>query len=444
MTSRLLLPAILLPLVALGGDASDATATNLRGGSGSPRVLEMSTMSDYGGTGTGTGSSGAAATTGTDGVAGPAGLLHYYPNDLGLRFNKIPWVDPDNIPPDVSLPLTIDSYPLLGDVATILQLNSMAHTVMGGVAAGDYECQGQDVMEYIQLLGGPPPMPSSNPNARFWHELCQVVTAQEQRRANASATEYWGFLPAMWPNYTLPQVADAVHIPVLGTHHTSLIIGFDKAGLQMDAAIVPVRGKRDFIGREIRLMEILNWSVGKVAAVNFWIKWYVGRQRPEEIAWKIATGELTTTEHGVPEGLAARVKALELEHAENFTAFPEGCPPHPSWPAMHAASSATSLWLPVVANLTPEQYCEVLRLDFAVAMARTVAGVHYTEDNYAGLQFGQEFIARQLPTYLAERFGSNATAVEAKVKTLRFDWKTFNPIDCTFGSKYSYELPCTA
>lgn len=442
MKSHRLIHAI-LPIAALAGEASD-TAPNLRGGRAG-RDLEMYIMSDYGGASSSSGSGNVAATTdGESSVAGPAALLHYYPNDLGLRFNKIPWIDPDNIPQGVSLPLTIDSYPLLGDVATILQLNSVAHTVMGGVAAGDYECEGQDVMEYIQLLGGPPPMPSTNPRAPFWHELCQVVTAQEQRRANSSAADYWGFLPAQWPNYTLPQVADAVHIPVLGTHHTNLITGFDKAGLQMDATIVPMRGKRDFIGREIRLMEILNWSVGKVAAVNFWIKWYVGRQRPEEIAWKIATGELTTEEDGVPEVLAARIKAMELEHAENFTAFPEGCPPHPSWPAMHAAASATSLWLPVVANLTSDQYCEVLRLDFAVAMARTVAGVHYTEDNYAGLQFGQEFIARQLPTYLAQRFGSNATAVEAKVKTLRFDWKTFNPIDCTFGNEYDYQLPCTA
>jgi hypothetical protein len=41
---------------------------------------------------------------------------------------------------------------------------------------------------------------------------------------------------------------------------------------------------------------------------------------------------------------------------------------------MHAAGSSCSYWIPAVAKLTPEQYCEALRVDFAVAFARTVAG----------------------------------------------------------------------
>jgi hypothetical protein len=52
----------------------------------------------------------------------------------------------------------------------------------------------------------------------------------------------------------------------------------------------------------------------------------------------------------------------------------KGSPTHPSWPAMHAAGSSCSYWIPAVAKLTPEQYCEALRVDFAVAFARTVAG----------------------------------------------------------------------
>jgi hypothetical protein len=41
---------------------------------------------------------------------------------------------------------------------------------------------------------------------------------------------------------------------------------------------------------------------------------------------------------------------------------------------MHAAGSSCSYWLPVVAKISPEQYCEALRVDYAVALARTVAG----------------------------------------------------------------------
>jgi hypothetical protein len=52
----------------------------------------------------------------------------------------------------------------------------------------------------------------------------------------------------------------------------------------------------------------------------------------------------------------------------------KGSPLHPSWPAMHAAGSTCSYWLPAIAKISPEQYCEALRLDYAVAFARTVAG----------------------------------------------------------------------
>jgi hypothetical protein len=41
---------------------------------------------------------------------------------------------------------------------------------------------------------------------------------------------------------------------------------------------------------------------------------------------------------------------------------------------MHASGSSCSYWLPAIAKLSPEQYCEALRLDYAVAYARTVAG----------------------------------------------------------------------
>lgn len=43
---------------------------------------------------------------------------------------------------------------------------------------------------------------------------------------------------------------------------------------------------------------------------------------------------------------------------------------------MHSAASSASLWLGVVLNLTEEQFCEVQKTDYAVAYARTVAGVH--------------------------------------------------------------------
>ena len=123
-----------------------------------------------------------------------------------------------------------------------------------------------------------------------------------------------------------------------------------------------------------------------VAPINFAAKWHVGQLRPEEMAWKIASGEIA--QENVPPDVYDMVKSMNLSKATDFTQYPEGSPKHPSWPAMHSAASSMSLWLPVIANLTEEQYCQVLLTDYAVSFARTVAGVHYRSDNMAGLEHG--------------------------------------------------------
>jgi len=105
------------------------------------------------------------------------------------------------------------------------------------------------------------------------------------------------------------------------------------------------------------------------------------------MAWKISSGEVPKEQ--VPEDVYNMISGMELKNATSFTQYPEGSPLHPAWPAMHSAASSASLWFAVVANLTEAQYCEVLRTDFAVAYARTCAGVHYPADNIAGLNMGQ-------------------------------------------------------
>ena len=102
---------------------------------------------------------------------------------------------------------------------------------------------------------------------------------------------------------------------------------------------------------------------------------------------------------------------------------------------MHSASSASSLWLAVVAELTPEQYCQALRTDYAVSFARTVAGVHYTTDNIAGLNLGQKVLADKLAAHLSKKYGADPKAVQEKIDSLSFDWNTFDPVTCTMGDK---------
>ena len=162
-----------------------------------------------------------------------------------------------------------------------------------------------------------------------------------------------------------------------------------------------------------------------VAPINFAAKWYVGQMRPEEMAWKIASGEVPKED--VPNDIYEMISGMKLQNATSFTQYPEGSPKHPSWPAMHSAASSASLWLAVVADLTPEQYCQVLRTDFAVAYARTVAGVHYPGDNVGGLDMGQAVIAHELADHLVETYGAAKAAVEEKIARLRFHWNTFKP-----------------
>jgi membrane-associated phospholipid phosphatase len=194
--------------------------------------------------------------------------------------------------------------------------------------------------------------------------------------------------------------------------------------------VMPFRSNRDIVSLQFRFAYLNTWAIECVGAVNFCIKWAYGRPRPEEVAYLIATDEL---EEGVPEDLRSKVLSMDLENATSFTAYPEGSPSHPAWPAMHSAASAASFWVSVVSNLTPEQYCEALRVDYAVAFARTVAGVHYPTDNIMGLNLGQMILAERMPAHFAESYGSDPVAVQEKIDRMRFDWNDFDEDECSIA-----------
>jgi hypothetical protein len=138
---------------------------------------------------------------------------------------------------------------------------------------------------------------------------------------------------------------------------------------------MPFRSAVDYVGTQVRIAALNTWTVEAVGPVNFMLKWAMGVPRPEEMAWLIASGAFTTDD-GVPQDIIDDLKSMNLKHAADFTAYETGSPMHPSWPAMHAAASMCSFWIPAMVKVTPEQYCESLRIDYAVAYARTVAGVH--------------------------------------------------------------------
>merc|ERR1739844_159112 len=153
------------------------------------------------------------------------------------------------------------------------------------------------------------------------------------------------------------------------------------------------------------LADINTWAISTVGPINFGCKYHAGRARPEEVAWHIHNDNFN--EGDVPDSIKTKVSSMNLATMEEFTAYAEGCPMHPSWPAMHSAQSALSFWLAVICDLTAEQWEEAKKVDLAVAMGRTVAGVHYTTDNIAGLDLGQEVVAKALPKYLAYKYGAD-------------------------------------
>jgi hypothetical protein len=124
------------------------------------------------------------------------------------------------------------------------------------------------------------------------------------------------------------------------------------------------------------------------------------------------------------------IPLYSLEKAVNYTAYTEGSPMHPAWPTMHSAASSASIWLAVILNLSPEQFCQAKLVDYGVAYARTVAGVHFPDDNIAGLNLDQETIAAKMPEHLEQRYGSNPVAVREKIASLRFDWRDFLDSEC--------------
>jgi hypothetical protein len=69
-------------------------------------------------------------------------------------------------------------------------------------------------------------------------------------------------------------------------------------------------------------------------------------------------------------------------------------------------------------------------LDYAISYARTVAGVHYPDDNIDGLNMGQEIIALKLADELHSKYGSDIDVVNEKIKLFRFDWNDFKMSDC--------------
>jgi len=348
-----------------------------------------------------------------------------------FRFNKFSCLnDADPTMHNAITPLGADSFPISGEVTKMLQTDTNAVSVVD--SAEDYGVK-RSIKELVDLVGGLPLHPTSG-KGQYWDLLEEVVSARmlnQDTPASEVLTSRMP-LPDRWRNYTVVDVAKAVHDEYPGLHQANFLedlISGKYGQIEVDFDVVPKRCNSDFLRSAVMLAALNTWSIGCAGPYNFAAKWWAGRARPEEVVWAIRTKSL---QEGVPRRIRRLIKSLKIDTAEAFTAYAEGCPRHPTWPAMHSAASNLSFWLQVVLNLTPQQRCQAKIVDNAVAYARTVAGVHFPDDNLAGLRMGQLVVADMLPDYLHRAYGSNEDAVRRKIQTVvneSTSWDDFDPMN---------------
>lgn len=269
----------------------------------------------------------------------------------------------------------------------------------------------------------------------YWQELNYVLDLQKYRKQGKSADILMP-LPNHWKGYTLEDAAQAVHNEYPAQHQATYISELISSGVKIDKRIISDTSKVDFINTIVLAAALNTWSFLAVAPNTFAMKYAIGMLRPEEIVNRIKKGEYGRAD-GVPRSTLKRIESLDLDCMEQFTAYPEGCPNHPSFPAMHSSGSTCSMWLPIIFDLTPEQFYGAKVVDYAVAQARSAAGVHYAMDNVAGLAVGQDMIAELLPAYLEERFGSDPEYVKRKIEKIRFSWYKFHKEVESSGEYYA-------
>jgi len=355
--------------------------------------------------------------------------------DLNVRFNKFDPIDPENEAVAKFLPLDKWDYPITenGDVSKILREETTAASVVD--SGEDYEII-YNVKNLIERIGGGPTHPKKMKTGKYWNLFQEVLDMREKNDNEDASTGLANQmqLPLRWKDYTVYEVAEAVHDEYPGLHQAEfledLIVQGKYGDIEFDNEALSKRSGTRFLRGIVALADLHTWSVGVVAPHNFGAKWYVGRARPEEVAYKIFTGDIKG--EFVPDDIYDSIIAMGLTKATDFSQYPEGSPMHPSWPAMHSAASNISFWLQVIMKLTPTQLCEAKKVDYAVAYARTVAGVHFPDDNIAGLKMGQIIVSKALPGHLSEKYDSDKKYIKNKIKNTKFDWDDYDPLeDCS-------------
>ena len=215
--------------------------------------------------------------------------------------------------------------------------------------------------------------------------------------------------------------------------------------------LIPSTNNLDFYSKQIICSELVGWVVRMVNSTAFALKWHFGQPRPEEVfaAWYgnlVGSPSPEAKNFECPQWVDAalrtcvesinfydeNVKISPLQDgnaysadviSRAFTAYPEGCPNHPSAPAMHGGGAGTNLLLSVLMDFSDEPDIK-RQIDLAChnwSHFRDDAGVHYASDSDLGLEVGARIIAATLPTKLAE-FGADIDHVSEIIAANKVDW----------------------
>jgi len=347
-------------------------------------------------------------------------------------------------------------FPLNITSAEYLRENSKSISVVLPEEGCTTDVNFERVKDALRNVPGESLYPPSNPDDtnstifwKYFEEVLKVRSDIKKKEDNLCLDDPieefmpCSSMPKMWREYDYADVAEAVHDEFPGIYHIQLITSWlDEKSLMLNGDIIPKSAQADFLRGPVMLSDMVGTAIRIIGDCNFVLKWEQGRSRPEEIAWRIHANDVHPP---LSSNTTVDINGMNLDSAPSFTSYDEGSPNHPSWPAMHSAASGASLWLNVIANLTDVQKCEIRKLDYAIAFARTVAGVHYTDDNLAGLIVGQEILSQKLPDYLASVYGGNRYLTELAIKNAQYDWTSFKDSDCYKGiGGTNSELPICA
>lgn len=206
--------------------------------------------------------------------------------------------------------------------------------------------------------------------------------------------------------------AELVHADFPNAILSNLAVYLLQNGARVRKGILPDAEYVRFTDGPVLLSHLIGWAVHQVSPTAFATKWFYGRPRPEEVIGAWARKEIEAPQWAdVLLASLVDVEAVKKDE-KSFTMYPEGCPNHPSYPAMHGAAAGASVLFGVFFDLTDNELDLVRRTAMNVAIFRDFAGVHYRQDSLLGLHIGEKVVAERIGSFLAQYGADEASVTE--------------------------------